>query len=338
MHNPGYRHMTRLPLIAIALFLLTTAAATHADVNSQAERQRFIERMVSEHGFEREGVASLIDGASLREDILEAVKRPAEARPWYEYYPIFLTPERVRGGVKFWQENTEVLARAEEEFGVPAEIIVAIIGVETSYGSYTGRYRIVDALTTLGFEYPPRGEFFLRELEQFLLLAREQGMDPAEVRGSYAGAMGMPQFISSSYRHYAVDFNGDGRTDLWRTHADIIGSVANYFAAHGWEAGAPIVAAASRPPRNADKLDTRTLEPEHTLRDLHRAGLRLEEDHSRSEKVTLIALEQPDNKEYWVGFRNFYVITRYNRSKLYAMATYLLSEQIREQKEAQDGA
>ncbi len=323
----------------IAVLLLAPAVAMAQPVNSQAERDQFIQRMSSEHGFDADELRQLLTEAQVREDILEAMRRPAEARPWHEYYPIFLTRDRVRGGVRFWQENAETLERASEAYGVAPEIIVAIIGVETSYGSYTGRYRVLDALATLGFEYPPRAAFFLRELEQFLILARELDMPPQRVRGSYAGAMGMPQFISSSYRHYAVDFNRDGRIDLWNNHADIIGSVANYFSRHGWHDGGTVVIPTRGKLDNPDDFDLRQREPGYTLGELRANGLQTDKDYPDDTPVTVIRLETAEDEyQYWAGLNNFYVITRYNHSKLYGMATYLLSQQIREAVEAQDNA
>jgi len=325
--------------LALTATLAFAPLALAQPVNGGDEREDFIQRMISEHGFEADQLRRLLDGAEVREDILEAMRRPAEARPWHEYYPIFLTRDRVRGGVRFWRENTETLKRAAEEFGVAPEIIVAIIGVETSYGSYTGRYRVLDALATLGFSYPPRSAFFLRELEQFLILARELEMPPHRVRGSYAGAMGMPQFISSSYRNYAVDFNEDGRIDLWNTHADIIGSVANYFSRHGWHDGETVAIPTRGELDDPDAFNLRQREPGYTLGELRSAGLRPEQDYPDDTPVTIIRLETgEDEHEYWIGLNNFYVITRYNHSKLYGMATFLLSQQIREAMEAQHDA
>ena len=338
MHKLIPRHITATLALGGALLLATSLAMGESTIGAD-EREDFIQRMISEHGFDADDLRQLLDDTQVREDILEAMRRPAEARPWYDYYPIFLTRDRVRGGVRFWRENAEVLARASEEFGVAPEIIVAIIGVETSYGSYTGRYRVLDALATLGFAYPPRSEFFLRELEQFLILARELDMPPQRVRGSYAGAMGMPQFISSSYRNYAVDFNDDGRIDLWNTHADIIGSVANYFSRHGWKDGETVAIPTRGALDEPDNFNLRQREPGYSLGELREAGLQPRQDYPDDTPVTVIRLETAEGEyEYWAGFNNFYVITRYNHSKLYGMATYLLSQQIREAVEAQNNA
>ena len=202
--------------------------------------------MVDKHGFEQEELVTIFSEAQHREDILELMRKPAEKRlQWHEYRKIFLTPARIEGGVDFWKENARALSMAEATFGVAPQIIVAIIGVETRYGSNTGRHRVLDALSTLAFDYPPRSEFFTAELEQYLILAREEDIDVVTTTGSYAGAMGYGQFIPSSYRHYAVDFDEDGKRDLWNNKMDIIGSVANYFKQHGWKAGGPVAVRAA---------------------------------------------------------------------------------------------
>lgn len=337
MSNLTLRRMAATLLASTGLLALMASPVMADSLNSEGQRDEFVRHMADEHGFDAGEIRSLLAGAEVREDILEAMRRPAEARPWHEYYPIFLNPARVQGGVRFWRENAEVLERASEEFGVPPEIIVAIIGVETSYGSYTGRYRVLDALATLGFAYPPRSEFFLRELEQFLLLARELDMPATRVRGSYAGAMGMPQFISSSYRNYAVDFNEDGRTDLWNTHADIIGSVARYFSRHGWEDGETVAIRAGGELDNPEAFNLRQREPDYTLGELREAGLTSGGEYPDDRKATIIRLETAEDEyEYWKGFNNFYVITRYNHSKLYGMAAWQLSRMIREAMEQDD--
>ncbi len=225
-------------LLLASLLTFTTVAASN--YSAQPQVQVFIDRMVSEQGFDRNELIAVLDNAERREDILELMRKPAEKRlQWYQYRKIFLTQSRIDGGVTFWKENADLLKQAAEAFGVAPQIIVAIIGVETRYGSNTGRHRVLDALATLAFDYPPRSQFFTGELEQYLILAREEDIDLLTTTGSYAGAMGYGQFIPSSYRHYAVDFDGDGKRDLWTSKADIIGSVANYFKEHGWAAGTP---------------------------------------------------------------------------------------------------
>lgn len=205
----------------------------------------FIAEMTRDYGFAGEQLRDLFKQAERKQAILDAISRPAErVKPWKEYRPIFLTDSRIAQGVDFWRENEAALTRAETEYGVPAEIIVAIIGVETFYGRNTGSHRVIDALSTLGFDYPPRQPFFRQQLKEFLLLTREEQVDPLTLKGSYAGAMGLPQFMPSSFRAYAVDFDGDGRIDIWNNPTDAIGSAASYFKQHGWTAGGPVVARA----------------------------------------------------------------------------------------------
>ena len=216
------------------LLVLSPLHVLADDYNDQPQVQAFINMMVDKHGFKEEELVVVFSKAQRREDILELMRKPAEKRlQWYEYRKIFVTPARIDGGVAFWKENAGVLNKAEAAFGVAAQIIVAIIGVETRYGSNTGRHRVLDALSTLAFDYPPRSEFFTGELEQYLILAREEDIDVVTTTGSYAGAMGYGQFIPSSYRNFAVDFDEDGKRDLWNNRMDIIGSVANYFNRHG---------------------------------------------------------------------------------------------------------
>ncbi|MGK0298407.1 MAG: membrane-bound lytic murein transglycosylase B, partial [Gammaproteobacteria bacterium] len=221
-------------IINILLFLIIMSQFVYADIHNEPDVQKFINQMVQKHGFNIKHLNTVFSKAKISTSILDAISRPAEAMPWYKYRQIFIRKDRIELGRKFITENKELLDAAEDKFGVPPEIIAAIIGVETRYGSNKGSYNVVDSLVTLGFRYPKRASFFRSELEHFLLLAREQGIDPNIIKGSYAGAMGIPQFISSSYRTYAIDFDNDGKIDIWENVADAIGSVANYFKMHGW--------------------------------------------------------------------------------------------------------
>ncbi|MCA1797925.1 MAG: lytic murein transglycosylase [Xanthomonadaceae bacterium] len=280
--------MQKNTLIALSLAALMTACAPlGVQAELRPEYREFVDEMATKHGLDREFVTALLAGAEMRQDIIDAMTRPAEALPWHRYRRIFMTDARVSGGVRFWNEYEEVIARAAREYGVAPEIIVAIIGVESNYGSVQGRYRVVDALVTLGFHYPPRAAFFRSELEHFLLLAREEQLDAAGATGSYAGAMGSPQFISSSYRAYAVDFDGSGSRDLWNSWPDV-GAL-----------------------RAAGVLPARQLP-----------------DDARANLLMLETSEEAD--EHWVTLHNFFVITRYNRSPLYAMAVHQLAQAIRE--------
>ncbi len=333
-HNKTIALPTILTLL-LPLFFSCSAFAANKPITQRAEVQQFIDKMVSQHQFERESLTQLLSEASLKRDIIKAITRPYEGKPWYKYRPIFVTKKRIRRGLEFWQANNEILSRAEQKYGVPPEIITAIIGVESFYGRHKGRYRVLDSLTTLGFDYPRRGKFFRKELEHYLLMTREEEIDPLSLMGSYAGAMGKPQFISSSYREYAVDFNDDGKRDLWDNTADAIGSVANYFRRHGWQQGAPIASKANVNGSAFKKLIKKGLKPTLTQAQLASHGVILDETQPdaipAAMKATLIELENRSHKEYWVGYRNFYVISRYNHSALYSMAVFQLATELRKQ-------
>jgi membrane-bound lytic murein transglycosylase B len=314
-------------LAALALCPQTVLADNYSD---QPQVQTFIDMMVDKHGFEREELVVVFNEAQRREDILELMRKPAEKRlQWHEYRKIFLTPARTDGGVAFWKENAAVLSKAEAAFGVAPQVVVAIIGVETRYGSNTGRHRVLDALSTLAFDYPPRSEFFTGELEQYLILAREEDIDVVSTTGSYAGAMGYGQFIPSSYRNYAVDFDEDGKRDLWNNKMDIIGSVANYFNRHGWKAGNPVAVRASVEGDQYNTILELGYKPNTVLDALRHDGITPLQPMPDELVAALLSLEQKDGPEYWLAFNNFYTITRYNHSPLYAMAVYQLSEEIR---------
>lgn len=316
----------RLKMVGF-MVLAALALPSRADYTQHPEAKKFVADMVSKHGFSKAELNGWLASAEKKQSILDAMARPAEkAKAWKEYRPMFIVPLRIQNGVKFWLENKAELSRAEQEYGVPAEIIVAIIGVETNYGRNMGSHRVIDALSTLAFDYPPRAPFFLSELENYLLLTREQGHDPLEFKGSYAGAMGFGQFMPSSYRKWAVDFNGDGFTDIWKSQADAIGSVANYFKAHGWKTGEPVTVAAHA----ADNLNAPTLNsivpPTLTLEDWRKQGLNPTSWLPPATAVLAVQFEGTNGAEYWFGLQNFYAITRYNRSPMYAMVVYQLSQ------------
>ncbi|HET6656019.1 MAG TPA: lytic murein transglycosylase B, partial [Gammaproteobacteria bacterium] len=323
--------MKPLQIAALAGALIFTTGSAVAKSQdgylAQPAVQQFIDQMVTKHGFDRDKLETLFAGAEHRQSIIDRMNRPAEALPWYRYRDIFLTAKRTAGGVDFWRDHQATLERAEKAYGVPPAVVTAIIGVESYYGGNKGDTRVIDALATLGFDYPPRADFFRSELVQYLLLSREQQFDPAEVTGSYAGAMGAPQFISSSYRHYAVDFSGDGKSDLWDNWADIIGSIANYFAENGWQRGGTVaVPATLKAGANADAIKPMKTTSAGALR---QAGFEFSKAVDDDAEVRLVALETRDGgKAYWVGLHNFDVIMTYNHSPLYAMAVYQLSEAI----------
>jgi membrane-bound lytic murein transglycosylase B len=289
--------------------------------------------MVTTHQFDESELNELFQAVEIKEDILKKISSPAESLPWYKYRKIFITEARINNGVKFWQENESALTAVEQLTGIPAEIIIAIIGVETSYGQKTGNYRVIDALSTLAFTYPPRSKFFLSELENFLLLCREEHINPLEPVGSYAGAMGMPQFMPSSFRAYAADFDNDSHRDIWHNKGDVIASVANYFVKHQWQAGQAIAIPVEATGENYKTALTKGLKPDLRLSELESLNLKISRSLPLNTKVKLLAFEQEPKgqkpgEELWAGLDNFYVITRYNHSPLYAMAVYQLSQSI----------
>ena len=293
------------------------------------EIETFIGEMVARHGFEQAGLESILGAAQFQPAIIDAISRPATSRPWYEFRPVFVNPRRIAGGVDFWNSHAATLERARREFGVPEELITAIIGVETIYGAQTGKHRVLDALTTLAFDYPRRAAFFRDELEQYLLLGREQGADVLNIKGSYAGAIGIPQFMPSSYRRNAVDFDGDGKIDLSGSMADAIGSVANYLKSFGWETGGTVVVSALVNGENYRSVLFAGSRPSYTVEEIRNLGVMTRADIPRDHLATLLELANKDGNEYWLGFNNFFVITRYNRSVHYAMAVWQLAEEIR---------
>jgi len=288
--------------------------------------------LVAEHGFDATALAKVFARAERQQSILDAISRPAEkSKAWHEYRDIFLTEKREARGIDFYYLHRHTLQRASREFGVPAEIIVAIMGVETFYGRITGSYRVIDALTTLAFDYPRRSAFFSRELKQFLILSREQGLDPLTLKGSYAGAMGFGQFMPSSYRSYAVDFDGDGKVDIWANPVDAIGSIANYFKRHGWQPGQPVTSAVQVVGSPPADLFNNGLKPRLSVAEFTAAGITTASSLPGDALATAMQFEGKSGPEYWMGLHNFYVITRYNHSAMYAMSVYQLSQRILQQ-------
>lgn len=316
----------------IGLLCSPLAAASYLD---HPKAKAFIDEVVAEGTFKKDELEALLGSTERKDGILEAIARPAEkTKTWAEYRPIFMTQDRIDGGVAFAKEHAAALEKAEQEFGVSRYIILAIIGVETRYGKFKGNYRVVDALATLAFDYPPRAPFFRSELKHFLHLQSEAKIDLSSAKGSYAGAMGYPQFISSSYRNFAVDFDGDQHIDLINSPVDAIGSVASYFKAHGWDQQQPVTSLArylgeDGSESNLDPVVNQDLKPVLTVADLRAKGLVPDQDFAEDAKATALRLDGADGVEYWIGLNNFYVITRYNRSPLYALAVYQLSEALR---------
>jgi membrane-bound lytic murein transglycosylase B len=313
----------------LLLFCIPALAVEHPGIDE------FVKQANLDYGLPENEVRALLSQAEYKQSIIDAISRPAESKPWHEYRQIFLTEQRINEGVAFWESNRELIRTASEKFGVDEEIIVSIIGVETFYGRITGSYRIIDALVTLGFYYPEnlssdRSAFFSSELMQYIRLASEEGLPVAEVTGSYAGAMGMGQFMPSSYREYAVDFDADGSRDLWHSTADVVGSVANYLNRYGWQHGQPVTRPATASKEAAfNEIATKNFMPTLTVDQWREKGFSSSGDLSPDLPAAVLQLAEEKRNTYWLTFKNFYVITRYNRSPRYAMAVYELSQEIK---------
>jgi membrane-bound lytic murein transglycosylase B len=324
-------------LMAIAMVLtgaaVPTLAQAPAKVQLKPEVEEFIDQMVRKNQFEEAALRQVFAQLKVHDGVVKAISAPATAKPWHEFRNIFVTPTRISGGLEFWQQHADLLARARDVYGVPEDIVVSIIGVETIYGRRLGSFRVIDALYTLGFEMTERATFFRGEMEQFLLLARENALDPLGVKGSFAGAMGMPQFIPTSYRKYAVDFDGDGGINLWDSTADVVGSVANYLRHFGWVWGQPVTVPARISGTQFKEVLEAGLKPQLTLQQMQPKGVEAIEELPPDVQAGLFSLDAEQGQEYWLALNNFYVITRYNRSKNYAMAVYQLAKAIARERE-----
>lgn len=327
---------TRLLRHALTAGVLLASPALLATGNYTSDHpavEPFVEEMRLEYGFEPGHVRSLLAEAEHKDAIIQAISRPAErVRPWHEYRKIFITDKRIADGVAFWNEHADILEKAEEVYGVEPEVILAIIGVETAYGANKGSWRVIDALATLGFDYEPRADFFRRQLKSFLVLSREQQVDPLSLTGSYAGAMGYPQFIPSSYQAYAVDFDEDGLRDIWNNPADAIGSAANYFAEHKWRHGETVAVQATVSGEDYARGFTldQGLEAKISVGELRKLGWEPQQELEDDLQVMAFEFDAGEHKEYWLGLNNLHVITRYNRSVMYAMVVHQLADLIRE--------
>ena len=321
--------MKKIALLVSACAALMAANVAIAGYDQHERFNEFTKELEAEHGIKPEQAKIWLSKAERLESVLTAISRPAEkTKTWADYRKIFLTEKRIEQGKQFLKDNAELLAKAEKEFGVPKEIIGAIIGVETFYGQRQGNYRVLDSLSTLAFDYPKRSLFW-RELKEFFVLSQEQGVEPGEIKGSYAGAMGYGQFIPSSYRYYAIDYDGDGKKDLWTNKADAIGSVANYFKRHGWEKGQAVT---QRVRVSGDKYEEAVndrLKPKWVVSELKALGITPTKEVADDASATLVKLMGDNGAEFWLGNHNFYVITRYNHSRMYAMAVYQLSQAIK---------
>lgn len=296
----------------------------------------FIAEMVARHAFDQASLTDLFAEVERSDRIIELMTRPAEkVKPWWQYRAIFISDKRIRDGVKFWRRHFERLSQAQETYGVPAHVIVAIIGVETSYGKVIGSHRVMDALSTLAFHYPGgnerRAKYFRAQLEHFLLFTREDKLSPLALEGSYAGALGMPQFMPENYRKLAVDFDGDGARDIWKNPADAIGSVANYLSHHGWQRGLPVMSPARVVGSDFRQFLGDDIKPQHSLEQLASGGISpMQNEDDQTLAARLFELSAKNGHEYWLGYENFYVISRYNPRVKYTMAVAQLAESIRD--------
>ena len=320
----------------VAMVLLMNAASVPAAQTLPPEVESFIQEMVQKHQFSDVSLRRLFPRVEPNPAVISAISAPMTALPWHEFRKRYVDTARINGGVVFWREHAATLARARREFGVPEEIIVATIGVETTYGRHTGRFGVLEALTMLAFHYPPRAQLFRSELVQYLLLAREAQIDATSMKGSYAGAIGIPQFLPSSYRRYAVDFDGDGKRDLVKSTADAIGSVANYYKSHGWRAGEAIAVPAVVDPEGAAALLELGVKPQLKVGELKRRGVSPAAPVEEGPEAALIMAESENGPSYWLGLNNFYVITRYNRSINYALVVDELARELRARFQPED--
>lgn len=320
-----------------AILLLFCCHAQAKDTLTFSQRKdvkKYIDATVKKYPFTRKELVEVLDDVKVQPRIIKAITTPYEQKPWDIYQKSFLSPKRISQGVDFWLKHQSTLEKIEKQYGVPANIIVAILGVETSYGKIQGKHRVLDALATLAFEYPRRASFFSRELTQYLLLCKEQGVAPNTILGSYAGAIGQPQFMPSSYRHYAVDYSGNGKKDLRGDTNDVMASVANYFKRHGWKNKQAVTQPATFNGDQYKSINTRARKATLPLNTLSTLGVEIQSTTGPSPKrAGLIRLNTSDNQpQYWVAYPNFYVITRYNTSKQYAMAVFQLSEKLKQRK------
>jgi membrane-bound lytic murein transglycosylase B len=320
------------------LLVLCAEPAAALDIK-RSDVKEFIAHMADTYSFKKRALRKLLKGAEFQPAIVEAMGKPAEkAKLWYEYRPIFVTERRIQEGIEFWTAHRQALDQASIHSGVAPEYLAAILGVETFYGRRTGSYKVLDALVTLSFDYPAREKFFRDELEQFLLLTRDGRLDPKTVKGSYAGAMGAPQFMPSNYRRYAVDADADGHIDLWSDWPDVCASVGNYLKEHGWNAGEPVLGEATVPPEKAGDLDGRKLVLSETAASLNAKGVSFDSALPADAPLILIAVDETDGVHWRVGYNNFFVITRYNHSALYAMAVYELAAAVKQRMLENDAA
>jgi len=315
-------------MVGLVMAFTASTAVAEKGYDQHPKFEQFANELRLEHGISKAQAREWLKDAKKQESVLKAISRPAEkVKPWHDYRKIFLTNKRIKWGRAFLKKNKDIFDEVEKKYGVSRYIIASIIGVETFYGSRQGTYRVLDSLSTLAFDYPKR-PLFWRELKHFFVMAQEQNFAPGDIKGSYAGAMGYGQFIPSSYRNYAVDGDGDGVVDLWKNKRDAIASVANYFKRHGWKTGEDVTYRVSVTGDKFSEVANKSRKPKHTVKQLKQHGVKISQDLADDYKATLNELDGDEGKEYWLGLHNFYVITRYNHSRMYAMAVYQLSQEL----------
>jgi membrane-bound lytic murein transglycosylase B len=324
--------------VGLLALLLSFPAYADRSFVQRMDVQAFINIMVKKHGFDKKELENIFSAVKIRPRVMQSIRAPLEQQPWYNYQALFITESRIRQGVDFWKQHSAELKKAEETYGVPASIIVATIGVETKYGKNKGEYPVIDALTNISFSDSSRASYFRSELEEFLLLCREQHLNPLTIKGSYAGAIGQPQFMPSSYRHYAVNFSGNEKIDLSENIADIIGSIANYYKKHGWYTDQPVIVPALMEKNKYQYYLNKTHNNSITKNDFSRYGILPYKPVTSNQKMKVIELQGFHGNEYWLSMHNFDVIKRYNASNLYAMAVYQLSFYIAALKEKENRA
>ena len=324
--------LNKVSSVVCFIFVVLAVSLSHAqNFVERKEVRAYLDELSGSYGFSRNDLEKILSDHKPNKRIIDLISRPSEKRlQWHEYRKILVDEARIKLGVEFWNENIVALSEAEQVYSVAPEIIVAIIGVETRYGKIMGSYPVVEALSTLAFDYPPRAKFFRKELTEFFILTRDQKLDPSNLTGSYAGAMGYGQFIPSSYRAYAVDFDGDNFKDIWNNKADAIGSVANYFSRHGWQGDGPVIVRGYETSPNLDVAANESLEPKFLAGDLRKKGIG--NNLADNTKVALFEMQGERGREYWLGLSDFYVITRYNRSSMYALAVFQLSQAIKQER------
>ncbi|HAT7768929.1 TPA: lytic murein transglycosylase B [Legionella pneumophila] len=330
-NDTGYMMRQTIWLGFITLFLLSFSTYSDTAFTKRKDVQSFINMMVKDYHFNRNQLTAVMNQVKLQPQVIESMEKPYEKKSWDVYRELFLTPKRLKNGIQFWAENQKTLEKVQRRYGVSPEIIIAILGVETSYGERQGEYRVLDTLATLAFNYPKRSPFFTKELKEFFLLCREQHVSPTQYKGSYAGAIGKPQFMPSSYRYYAVDFNINGRRDLVNDNADSIASIANYLHKHGWKLNQGIAQPAKISGWRYKQLRMNPKTANYRYSQLISYGVKpITASQNHPPRAGVIELVTRKGKEYWIAYPNFFVITRYNSSPQYALAVYLLSQQLKQ--------